>query len=129
MPVEALFKSPNAKIKTARSRAFDLDGTTSDDVMMYVTRQVKLLAARIVYSHATTGTVAAGNARIGTTVGGSEIVAATAYENAKTVGTITAMSLVITVVAAGSFISVRNTVVGATQAGEAYIELDYQLFD
>lgn len=121
-----------ARIKTARSKSFNLDngsGTTIDDVILRATRQVKLLAARIVYNDATTGTVAAGSAAIGTTVGGAEIVAATNYENTKTVGTATAMTLVATVVAANAFISVRHTGVASTQAGEAYVELDYQLFD
>ena len=37
------------------------------------------------YTGATTGTVAAGTIQLGTTVGGEEIVAAAAYENAKAV--------------------------------------------
>jgi hypothetical protein len=127
-----LVNSKAARFKTARSKAFNLDngnGTTDDDVILRATRRVKLLAARIVYTGATTGTVAAANAKIGTSVGGAEIVAATAYEDTKTVGTSTAMTLVATEVAANGFIAVRHTGVAATQAGLAYVELDYQLFD
>jgi hypothetical protein len=127
-----LLLSKAARIKTVRSRPFDLDngaGTTVDDVILRAARQVKILAARIIYTGATTGTVAAGNAKIGTTVGGAEIVAATSYENTKTVGTTTAMTLVETVVAANAFISVRHTGVASTQAGEAYVEIDYQRYD
>jgi hypothetical protein len=128
MPSELLV-SRNAKIKTARSVKFDIyngSGTTIDDCILVTTRPIRLHAARIVYTTATAGTVAAGNAKIGTTVGGAELVAATSYENSKTVGLTTAMTLVLTYVAAGGFVCVRHT---ATAAGEAYVELDYSLFD
>ena len=131
MPSE-LAISKNAKIKTARSRLFNIDngnGTTIDDCIMYTSRPIRLHAARIVYTTETAGTVASANAKIGTTVGGAEIVAATAYENSKTVGTATAMTLVITYVAASTMVSVRHTGIASTAAGEAYVELDYSLFD
>lgn len=114
--------------QTARSLAFNLDngaGTTQDDVVLRPAAAITITAARIVYSDATSGTVAAGNARVGTTVGGSEIVAATAYGNAATVGSTTAMTIVSGAVAAGTPIIVRHTGVAATQAGFAYVELDW----
>lgn len=131
MPSELLV-SRAARFKTARTQVFNIDngaGTTIDDVILRATRPVRLIAARIVYTDATTGTVAAGNAKIGTTVAGAEIVAATAYENAKAVGTVTAMTLVITYVDANTPVIVRHTGVATTAAGMAYIELDYALFD
>ncbi len=112
-----------------RSLRFDLDngaGTTVDDVVLRPTVPITLTGARIVYTDATTGTVAAGNAKIGTTVGGAEIVAATAYGNAAAVGTVTPMTLVATAVAADTPIIVRHTGVAATQAGQAYVELEYR---
>lgn len=131
MPSE-LLHSKAAKFKTARSRLFNIDngnGTTLDDTILVTTRPIRLHAARIVYTTETAGTVAAANAKIGTTVGGAEIVAATAYENSKTVGLTTAMTLVITYVGAGAFICVRHTGIASTVAGEAYVELVYSLFD
>jgi hypothetical protein len=113
----------------ARSMRFDLDngaGVTVDDVILRPGVAVTITAARIVYTDATTGTVAAGNARIGTTVGGSEIVASTAYENAKTIGTVTAMTIVAGAVAANAPVFVRHTGVAVTQAGQAYVEIEYQ---
>jgi len=112
----------------ARSQAFNLDNgaaATIDDVILRHTKPVTLRSARIVYSDATTGTVAAGNAKIGTTVGGAEIVAATAYENTKAVGTVTAMTLVAVAVPANTPVIVRHTGVAATQAGLAYVEIEY----
>lgn len=113
----------------ARSMRFDLDngaGTTVDDVLFRPDVACTVTAARAVYTDATTGTVAAGNFRIGTTVGGSEIVASTAYENAKTIGTKTDGTIVSGAVAAGAPVFVRHTGVAATQAGQAYIEIEYR---
>jgi hypothetical protein len=114
----------------ARSQWFNLDngsGVTIDDVILRHSQAVSIKAARIVYVDATTGTVAAGTAGIGTTVAGVELVAATAYENTKAVGTSTAMVLkaAAAFVAAGTPIIVRHTGVAVTQAGQSVIELEY----
>lgn len=122
--------SATAERRTARSRSFDLDngaGTTVDDVMLRPSTAITITAARIVYSSVTSGTVAAGSAKIGTTVGGAEIVAATNYENAKAVGTSTAMAIVSGAVAANTPVIARHTGVAATQAGEAYVEIEYSV--
>ena len=132
---KALYKSPAAKEKVARSKSFNIDNgaaATIDDCLIRFDKAITLRKAQIVYNDATTGTVAAGNARIGTTVGGSEIVASTAYENTKAVGTITAMTLVseaIKDVAANTPLFVRHTGVAVTQAGEAIVELYYTVDD
>jgi len=112
-----------------KSQAFDLDngaGTTIDEVVLRPAVAITITAARIVYTDATTGTVAAGNAKIGTTVGGAEIVAATAYGNAAAVGTVTAMTIVAGAVAAGTPVIVRHTGVAVTQAGRAFVEIEYR---
>ena len=132
MPVQPLYKSPNAKYKIARSQNFDVDngaGTTVDDCILRHSKAVIIYSARIVYTGATGGTMAAGTASIGTTVGGAEICAATAYENSKAVGVKTAMTLVITDVAADTPILVRHTGVAATVAGEVYVEIEYAVKD
>lgn len=113
---------------TARSEAFNLDngaGTTIDAVLIRPARSIYITACRVIYEDATTGTVAAGNARVGTTVGGSEVVASTAYENTKAVGTTTAMVIVAGAISAGTPVLVRHTGVAVTQAGEAVVECDY----
>lgn len=114
--------------KVARSVWFNIDngnGTTIDDVILKPSAAVTVTAARIIYVDATTGTVAAGNAKIGTTLGGGEIVAATAYENSKAVGTSTAMVIVAGAVAAGGSVFVRHTGIAATAAGQAVVEIEY----
>ena len=113
-----------------RSLTFNLDngsGTTIDDCVARLSQAITITAARIVYTTETAGTVAAGNAKIGTTVGGAELVAATAYENSKAVGTATSMTLASSAVAANTPIIVRHTGVAATAAGEAFVEIEYTI--
>jgi hypothetical protein len=62
-----------------------------------------------VYVDVTAGTVAAGNWKVGITVGGAEVVAATSYENSKAVGTSTAGTIVDGSVAANVAVYVRHT--------------------
>jgi hypothetical protein len=114
--------------KSQRSVWFNLDngaGTTIDDVLLTPTTAITITAARIIYVDATSGTVAAGNAKIGVTLGGAEVVAATAYENAKAVGTTTAMAIVAGAVAAGTSVFVRHTGVASAAAGQAVVEIEY----
>lgn len=116
--------------RTARSVWFNLDngaGATIDDVILRLPYAITITAARIVYQDAQTGTVAAANAKIGTTVGGAEIVAATAYENSKAVGSSTAMVIVAGAVAANTPVIVRHTGIAATAAGQATVEVDYTI--
>ena len=111
-----------------RSMRFDIDngaGTTIDDVVLRSDVAVTITGVRAVYTDATTGTVAAGNFKVGTTVGGGEICAATAYGNAAAIGTITAATIVSGVVAAAAAVFVRHTGVAAVAVGQAYIEVEY----
>lgn len=114
---------------TARSVWFNLDNgaaTTIDDVILRPAVAIVITAARAVYVDATTGTVAGANWKIGTTVGGAEVVAATAYENTKTVGAVTTGTIVSGAVAANTPVCVRHTGIAATAAGQAYVEIEYR---
>lgn len=128
-PVGATLWAPmNFDINTIRSESFDIDngaGTTVDRLLIRHPRPIQIAACRIVYDDATTGTAAAGNAKVGTTVGGAEIVAATAYGNSAAVGATTAMVIVDGKVPAGTPVLVRHTGVAATVAGRAVVECDY----
>lgn len=118
----------SATRRTARSVWFNLDngaGTTIDDVILKSVVAITVTAARILYVDATSGTVAAGNVKIGTTLAGAEIVAATAYENTKAVGTETALVIAAGAVAAGGAVFVRHTGVAATAAGQSVVEIEY----
>ena len=116
------------EIHHARTPEFDIDngaGTTIDAVIAALSFAITIRAARIVYTTVTAGTVAAGNARIGTGIGGAQIVASTAYVNSSVIGAVTAMTLVTGVIAADRAIHVRHTGVAATVAGIAFVEIEY----
>lgn len=118
-----------AALGIAKSVWFNLDngsGTTIDDVVLRPAVACVITAARVVYVDATSGTVAAGTVQIGTTVGGVEIVAATAYGNTKAVGTVTDLTIASGAVAANAPVIVRHTGVAATAAGQAYVEIEYR---
>ena len=121
----------NARL-VARSRLINIDngaGTTIDEAFMYHSRAIRLLKAFVLYTTETAGTVAAATVQIGTTVGGSDVVAATAYGNGATVGTVTALVLAKNEIPANTMISVRHTGVAATALGEAYIVLEYAVHE
>ena len=110
------------------STVFNLDNgseTTVDDVIIAPSKAVTISAARIIYVGETTGTVAAGTVQLGTTLGGVEIVAATAYQDAVGVGTVQALTIASGAVAANGVVYVRHTGVAATQAGEAFVEIEF----
>jgi hypothetical protein len=114
----------------ARSRLLDLDigaGVTQDDVILRHSKNITITLARIVYTDATTGTVAGGSAQIGTTVAGTQVVAATNYANGAAVGASTPMTIVSGAVTANTPVIVRHTGVAATQAGMAYVEIEYTI--
>ena len=111
-----------------KSRNFNIDngaGTTVDDAISVGSKPINLQKAYIVYTTETAGTVAAANVTIGTTVGGTDIAAATAYANSSTVGTTTAITLVKTHIPANTMIDVRHTGSAATALGEAYVVIEY----
>lgn len=114
----------------ARSRLFNIDngaGTTIDDTILRHSQAISIKTARIVYATETAGTVAGANASIGSTAGGAEFVAATAYTNSAAIGATTAMVLkaAASFVAALTPILVRHTGIAATALGEAYVEIEY----
>jgi len=113
----------------AVSEDFDLDSAsaTIDRVILVASVAATILKATVIYTGATTGTVAAANVRLGTAVGGSEIVGSTAYENTKAVGTTTALVLTTPVLAAAAALHIRHTSVAATQAGFAHVQVEYKL--
>lgn len=112
----------------ARSRLFDIDNgaaATLDDVILRHSQPIRLKAARVVYSDATTGTVAAATAQLGIAAAGATVVAATALENTKAVGTVTVLTLLITDLAANTPLIARHTGIASTAAGMYYLEVEY----
>lgn len=109
--------------------AIDIDngaGTTRD-FCFNPSFAITIRAIRIVYQGATSGTVASATVKIGTAVGGEEIVASTALEDSKAVGVTTSLTPLITAIAANQAVFVRHTGIAATAAGEYTVEIEYTI--
>lgn len=108
---------------------FNLDngsGTTVDEPVLIAPadKAIRLIRVYAQYGEATQ-TVAAGNFKVGSSAGGAQYVAATAYENTKSVGDATTASLVLDVVPPGGSVFVRHTGVAVTQTGTARIVVEF----
>lgn len=118
------------KRQITKSRIFNIDngsGTVINDAFYYCTQAVKVVSAKVLYTTETAGTCAAATIAVGTTVAGTELVATTALENGKTVGAVTALTLVAAAaakVAAGTMITASHTGLATTVAGEYYVVLE-----
>lgn len=120
--------------QVAVSRVFDIDngnGTTVDDAILLLSKPARILAAYVLYTTATTGTVAAATVQIGTAVAGAGVVAATNLANTKAVGTTTSLSIVSGAdrLAANTPLIVRHTGVAATAAGEYRVLVEYEVLN
>ena len=98
----------------ATTNHIDFDGSTFDEGSL-----------QLVYTDATTGTVAAATIQLGVAVAGATVIAATALENSKGIGTSTALTLALTDIAANTPLIARHTGVATTAAGEYFLELEY----
>ncbi len=126
MPEKGIYTQSRVQTKT---QFFNLDngaGTTVDEpVVISPTRQpIRIVKVYALYGEATQ-TVAAGSYQLGTTLGGSDLVAATLYENTKSVGTITEATVTLAVVPPATVIFVRHTGVASTQTGTATIVVEF----
>lgn len=119
----------NQRFINFRSKTFNIDngaGTTDDDyIFAGLPSDFYVVSIRPVYVEATdTAGAASANWKAGTTAGGAEIVAATALEVSKAVGSAgTAGTLVASVVPAGGSLFIRHTGVASTEAGQYYIQV------
>lgn len=112
---------------------FNIDngsGTTSDQIILVPSVAITIKAARAIYTTATdTAGAADATVSIGTTVGGVDIVAATALEVSKAIGAVTALTIADGAVAAGELVAVRHTGIAATEAGEYVVQIEYTVDD
>lgn len=121
-----------ARTHIVMSRIFDIDNgaaTTIDDALLIHPYPITITSAKVLYTTATTGTVAAATIQIGTAVAGEQIVAATALANTKAVGTTTALTIVSGAVPANTMVVARHTGIAATAAGEYRVVLEYSVDD
>lgn len=120
------------KRHVVQTTQFNIDngaGTTLDDAFLICSQPISIKRVTVLYTQATTGTVAAATVQLGTTAGGTELVAATALENTKAIGTTTALTLkaAAAFVAANTMITARHTGVAATAAGEYRVLVEYEV--
>lgn len=115
-------------VAMARSQVFNLDngsGTTVDEALFKASsRGARLVRVYALYDEACQ-TVAGGNFKLGSAVGGAGYVAATAYTNSAAIGDQTAAVIVADAVPANGTVFVRHTGVAATQTGTAKIVVEY----
>lgn len=115
-----------------QTKQFNIDngaGTTDDDAFLISNQPISIKKATVLYTNATTGTVAAATIQLGTTAGGAELVAATALENTKAIGTTTALTLkaAAAFVAANTMLTARHTGVATTAAGEYRVIVEFEV--
>jgi len=129
MPETFKLRGDNGR-QLVRSQLFNIDNgaaATIDEALLCHSRRVTLLSAYVLYSGATTGTVAAATVGLGVAVGGVTVAAATALENAKAIGSKTALTLLITQLPANTPLIVRHTGIAATAAGEYRLVVEYEV--
>jgi hypothetical protein len=119
------------RYNVARSVTFNIDngsGTTVDDVILSnLSKDIQIISVKAVYTEATDTTGAASaNFKLGTTAGGTGIVGATALAVSKAVGSTTSATLAADRLAAGATLFARHTGIAATEAGQYYIQVEYQ---
>ena len=120
------------KRQVAVTQIFNIDNgsaTVINDAFLIHSQAISIKRAYVLYTTATTGTVAAATISLGTTVGGVELVAATALENSKAVGTTTALTLTAAAakVAANTMITATHTGIASTVAGEYRVVVEYEV--
>ena len=117
------------KYLVAKTDTINIDngsGTTADHVILYCANDIYLVDANVVYTEATdTAGAASATVAVGVTAGGATLVTATALQVSKAVGSVTALTLNLHYVAAGSSIFVRHTGIATTEAGQYYVQLRY----
>lgn len=117
--------------KVVRSVIFNIDngaGVNISDAILNHSVPIRILAAYILYCTENAGTIAGANVRVGTTQGGQELVASTAYTNLAVIGQKQNLTLVAAAaerVNAGTAIFVRHTGIAAAAAGEARVVVEY----
>lgn len=114
--------------KHSATQFFNLDngsGTTVDEPLFRTgSRGGRLVRVYALYGEATQ-TVAAGNFKLGVAAGGATLVAATAYEDSKSVGDATTASILSDKVPPNTTVFVRHTGVGVTQTGTATVIVEW----
>lgn len=112
------------------STEFNIDvgsGTTTDEPLLNLPFAIDLVDVRAIYTVATdTAGAASANFKLGITAGGNTLVAATALEVAKAIGSYTVATIAIPRVAANTTVFIRHTGIAATDAGNYRVQVTYR---
>lgn len=120
----------DARKRTLATDIFNIDngaGVTRDFVWSFPYAITVRAVRRVYMGDATAGTVASATTKVGTTLGGEEIVAAVACTNSAARGDSEDLTIVSGAVAAGGKVFVRHTGIAVTVAGEYAVEIDYTI--
>ena len=126
------FHEPGPKpeeIKTVESQVFNIDngaGTTVDETWSFP-GPIEVAYVRAVYQEASDSSMGTATFKVGTAVGGAQVVAATTLEESKSIGTYTDGAIV----AGGEYVpkngilAVRHTGIATTQVGTYKVVIGY----
>lgn len=114
-------------LNTITSDKFDLDsGTNPYKELVFVPNlPITIRSAKVIYQGATSGTVAGGGVKIGSSADDDFVSESTAFTNGATIGTEVELTLASPDVPADTPVVVTWVGVAATQAGEAKVQIDY----
>lgn len=117
----------NQRLIIVKSQIFNIDngaGTTIDDLMANLPFDAYVVDVRAVYTEATDTTGAASaNFKLGIAAAGATIVAATALEVAKAIGSTTLAAIVAPLLAANTSLWCRHTGIATTEVGQYYVQV------
>lgn len=117
----------NQSLRTVFSTIFDFDESSGVITQVVFTPQIPIDIRGVTfhYTHATSGTVAAGTASLGVAGDVDAIVDDFALEDSKAVGYMKECTLLAYQIAAGVTITATVDGVAATAAGKGFFQIDY----
>ena len=116
------------QVNTVRSQIVNIDngaGTTLDEALFNVgSKGGQIVRVYALYNEAA-GTVAGANFKLGSSAGGAQYVAATAYTDSAAVGAVTSATLVEDTIPANGTVFLRHTGIATTAAGQMFICVEW----
>lgn len=116
------------QVNTVRSQIVNIDngaGTTLDEALFNVgSKGGQIVRVYALYNEAA-GTVAGANFKLGSSAGGAQYVAATAYTDSAAVGAVTSATLVEDTIPANGTVFLRHTGIATTALGQVFICVEW----
>lgn len=129
--VTAAMVKTAVKKNVARSHSINIDDGEGnfDYLLLMPSTAITVTKVRVVYEHATSGTIDTGALKVGTAAGGEQIVASVALESNKPVGYYKDLTIVSGAVAANAGVWFRFAGEATTVAGMFHLEIEYTFDD